>query len=229
MRRYLLLLIALLSLTPAARAGNEPDSLLRTLDRAIAERSLRTARKEELLRELKQRRDAQESLRDRYRINDEIIDNYTSFVCDSATSYIHDNLRIAETLGDERLRTESRLRLAFVYSLSGLFVQASDLLRAIDFGALTADQKLSYCWTRIRYYENLTRYTGDEALGADYAAQIRRCATRSCRCCPKTPKCTSRRKPSSCRPTGDWRRPKGSSRKSTADRLPTRTATPWRR
>ncbi len=173
MRRYLLLLIALLSLTPAARAGNEPDSLLRTLDRAIAERSLRTARKEELLRELKQRRDAQESLRDRYRINDEIIDNYTSFVCDSATSYIHDNLRIAETLGDERLRTESRLRLAFVYSLSGLFVQASDLLRAIDFGALTADQKLSYCWTRIRYYENLTRYTGDEALGADYAAQIR--------------------------------------------------------
>ena len=86
MRRYLLLLIALLSLTPAARAGNEPDSLLRTLDRAIAERSLRTARKEELLRELKQRRDAQESLRDRYRINDEIIDNYTSFVCDSATS-----------------------------------------------------------------------------------------------------------------------------------------------
>ena len=108
MRRYLLLLIALLSLTPAARAGNEPDSLLRTLDRAIAERSLRTARKEELLRELKQRRDAQESLRDRYRINDEIIDNYTSFVCDSATSYIHDNLRIAETLGDERLRTESR-------------------------------------------------------------------------------------------------------------------------
>ncbi len=172
MRRYLLLLIALLSLTPAARAGNEPDSLLRTLDRAIAERSLRTARKEELLRELKQQRDAQESLRDRYRINDEIIDNYTSFVCDSATSYIHDNLRIAETLGDERLRTESRLRLAFVYSLSGLFVQASDLLRAIDFGALTADQKLSYCWTRIRYYENLTRYTGDEALGADYAAQI---------------------------------------------------------
>ena len=38
MRRYLLLLIALLSLTPAARAGNEPDSLLRTLDRL--ERSL---------------------------------------------------------------------------------------------------------------------------------------------------------------------------------------------
>ena len=29
--------------------------------------------------------------------------------------------------------------------------------------------------------------------------------------------------------TGDWRRPKGSSRKSTADRRPTRTATPWRR
>ena len=51
MRRYLLLLIALLSLTPAARAGNEPDSLLRTLDRAIAERSLRTARKEMCIRD----------------------------------------------------------------------------------------------------------------------------------------------------------------------------------
>ena len=78
-------------------------------------------RREELLRELKQQRAEQTNPEKRYAINNEIINNYTSFICDSATHYIHDNLSIAEALGSEQMRIESRLQLAFAYSLSGLF------------------------------------------------------------------------------------------------------------
>lgn len=175
MKHLLLPILATLLLLPSAttHAGNKPDTLLTQLDRAIAERSRYTAQKEELLRDLKRQRDEQTLPGERYGINNEIINNYTSFVCDSATRYIHDNLAIAETLDNRRMHTESLLQLAFVYSLSGLFVQASDLLREIDYGELPDYQKISYCWTSIRYYENLIRYTDDPVLSADYLAKIK--------------------------------------------------------
>ena len=197
MRRYLLLLIALLSLTRRPAPGT---NRIRCSGRSTAPSrngvSVRPARRS-CSASLKQRRDAQESLRDRYRINDEIIDNYTSFVCDSATSYIHDNLRIAETLGDERLRT-SRLRLAFVYSPLGAVragfrpaprhrLQGRPRRSSPTAGPASATTK------------NLTRYTGDRRSARITPPRSRRCATRSA--CPKTPKCISRRKPSSCGPT----------------------------
>lgn len=174
MKNLLLPILATLLLLPSAtiQAGNKPDTLLLQLDRAIADRSRYTTQKEELLRDLKRQRDEQTEPEKRYAINNEIINNYTSFVCDSATRYIHDNLAIAEALGSSRMRIESRLQLAFVYSLSGLFVQASELLHNTDYESLTAPQQLSYCWTSIRYYENLIRYTDDTILAKEYQTKI---------------------------------------------------------
>lgn len=174
MKRLLLPMLAMLLLpTALLHAGNGPDSLLMELDRAITERSRFAAQKEELLRELKQQRAEQTNPEKRYAINNEIINNYTSFICDSATHYIHDNLSIAEALGSEQMRIESRLQLAFAYSLSGLFVQAAELLRDTDFERLSSSQRLSFCWTAIRYYENLIRYTDDPQLSEAYLDKIR--------------------------------------------------------
>ena len=174
MKNLLLPILATLLLLPSAtiQAGNKPDTLLLQLARAIADRSRYTTQKEELLRDLKRQRDEQTEPEKRYAINNEIINNSTSFVCDSATRYIHDNLAIAEALGSSRMRIESRLQLAFVYSLSGLFVQASELLHNTDYESLTAPQQLSYCWTSIRYYENLIRYTDDTILAKEYQTKI---------------------------------------------------------
>lgn len=173
--KNLLLPILVLLLLPTAplRAAEAPDSLLRQLDRVLSQRSRYTAQKEELLRDLKRRRADESDPEKRYAINTEIINNYTSFVCDSATRYIHDNMAIAEALGSERLRIESRLQLAFAYSLSGLFVQAAELLRDIEFRTLTDTQQITYCWTAIRYFENLIRYTDDPAFSESYLERIR--------------------------------------------------------
>lgn len=173
--KNLLLPILVLLLLPTAtlRAGEAPDSLLRQLDRVLSQRSRYTAQKEELLRDLKRRRADASDPEKRYAINNEIINNYTSFICDSATRYIHDNMAIAEALGSERLRIESRLQLAFAYSLSGLFVQAAELLRDVEFRTLTDTQQITYCWTAIRYFENLIRYTDDPAFSESYLERIR--------------------------------------------------------
>lgn len=103
------------------------------------------------------------------------MDNYDSFICDSAEHYVLENVRIARSLGNADYLTDCRLRLAFLHSLSGLFLQADSLFRSIDYPRLRTDQKCQYHWNRIRYYENLIHYSNDERFTAGYERQIDRC------------------------------------------------------
>ena len=127
------------------------------------------------IEELRLRKTGARSTEDIYQINCEIIDNYESFLCDSAEYYVLQNIRIARSLGNPDHLSESRLRLAFLYSLSGLFLQANDIFRSIDYGRLPADQKCRYYWNSIRYYENLIKYTNDSQLSDEYKGEIGRC------------------------------------------------------
>ncbi|MDR0509747.1 MAG: DUF6377 domain-containing protein [Rikenellaceae bacterium] len=175
MYRRLLLAAALLNMSPAAGAAVKPDSLLAELDRAIAGREIYAGQKAARIEELKRRRERLRSPEEVYRINSEIIDNYESFVCDSAERYIHHNLAIAGQLNSPDHIVDSRLRLAFVYSLSGLFVQANDIFRTIDYNRLSEQHRIRYCWDLIRYWENLVKYTDNPASAIDCEKQIEKC------------------------------------------------------
>lgn len=152
-----------------------PGDLLRTLNAAIDSSEVYTGYKKARIEELRLRKTGARSTEDIYRINSEIIDNYESFLCDSAEYYVLQNIRIARSLGNPDHLSESRLRLAFLYSLSGLFLQANDIFRSIDYGRLPADQKCRYYWNSIRYYENLIKYTNDSQLSDEYKGEIGRC------------------------------------------------------
>ena len=152
-----------------------PGDLLRTLNAAIDSSEVYTGYKKARIEELRLRKTGARSTEDNYRINCEIIDNYESFLCDSAEYYVLQNIRIARSLGNPDHLSESRLRLAFLYSLSGLFLQANDIFRSIDYGRLPADQKCRYYWNSIRYYENLIKYTNDSQLSDEYKGEIGRC------------------------------------------------------
>lgn len=104
-----------------------PGDLLRTLNAAIDSSEVYTGYKKARIEELRLRKSGARSTEDIYRINCEIIDNYESFLCDSAEYYVLQNIRIARSLGNPDHLSESRLRLAFLYSLSGLFLQANDI------------------------------------------------------------------------------------------------------
>ena len=87
-----------------------------------------TQKKEATIKELKKKKVGLNSLEDIYNLNKEIIHQYETFVCDSAEQYIHENIDIAKIIGNKEYLLEEQLRLAFVYSLSGLFIQANDIL-----------------------------------------------------------------------------------------------------
>ncbi|WP_106829623.1 DUF6377 domain-containing protein [Parabacteroides pacaensis] len=149
-------------------ADKETDSLLMVLDRTIAERPVYIEKKVSAIKELKRRKQQLKTLEELYLLNNEIIHQYESFICDSAELYINENIRIAEKLNHKEHLLESSLQLAFIYSLSGLFVQASDLFNSMNWNHLPSHIKVGYCWTYIRYYENLIKYTDDTKFSNDY-------------------------------------------------------------
>jgi len=176
MKQFSLILFSLLVCSSSVRGGDAmPGDLLRTLNAAIDSSEVYTGYKKARIEELRLRKTGARSTEDIYQINCEIIDNYESFLCDSAEYYVLQNIRIARSLGNPDHLSESRLRLAFLYSLSGLFLQANDIFRSIDYGRLPADQKCRYYWNSIRYYENLIKYTNDSQLSDEYKGEIGRC------------------------------------------------------
>lgn len=175
----LLLLLSCFSteacLSAEAPGANETPNLLRGLRDAIGNRDRYTARKMALIDELQSCKAGMQDPEAVYRINNEIIDHYESFVCDSAEYYILENLRIARGLQNEAYLSECSLRLAFVYSLSGLFLQADEIFRSIDYRRLDNGLKCRYCWNKIRYYENLIKYSNDARLSGGYEREIGVC------------------------------------------------------
>ena len=152
-------------------AGNENDSLLKVLDKVISERLVYTQKKEATIKELKTKKSGQNTPEDLYNLNKEIIHQYETFVCDSAEQYIHENIEIAKKMGNEEYLLEEKLRLAFVYSLSGLFIQANDIFKSIECADLPDHLKALYCWNKIRYYENLIKYTDDVRFSKGYIVE----------------------------------------------------------
>ena len=109
----------------AVRAAGAPDlqlsrgvdSLLRVLDGVIANRDLYLAAKEKRVEGLKKERGLLRSDREVFSKNEEIINEYESFVCDSAKAYLRENLAIAGRLRDSVLVGQSAIRLALIYSM----------------------------------------------------------------------------------------------------------------
>lgn len=152
---------------------NEIDSLLKVLDKTISDRPVYAAAKVSKINSLKSQLAYNLPLEEEYRINENIIAEYESFICDSAIIYINKNIAISEKLNNPELIKQSRLRYAFVLSLSGLFTEALEVLNTIKIEDLPLDQQYMYCWTYMRYYGNLKKYTDDSKYEDKYLEKER--------------------------------------------------------
>lgn len=144
------------------------DSLLRELDQTIENRNIYLEAKEKNIRNLKDSIRFLHSDREYYEINSLIIDEYESFICDSAKHYLHNNLRIAERLRDTTLIYESTIRLGLICSMSGQFLQAHDLFDAVQYNSMPPHLKARYAWAQLKYMGNLVISTDEESLKNEY-------------------------------------------------------------
>lgn len=155
--------------------SSDLQGLQERLNKAIDEAGIYAGIRNRQIDTLRRRAAVAASPEELYAIQSRIVENYESFICDSAEHYVLLNIRLARRIGNEGYLTDSRLRLAFLYSLSGLFLQADSLFRTIDYPRLRTDQKCHYYWNRIRYYENLIHYSNDERFTHGYAREIDAC------------------------------------------------------
>lgn len=172
MKAILLTLICTLTFCNVAfsnQNSKEIDSLLRVLDHTISIRQSFSEQKVQKIALIKDELDEEKSLDNRFHLNEQLIGEYQSFKCDSALYYIDQNILIANQLKHTEYLLESQLRLAFVFSMSGLFTQAKEVFSKINYEELPLNLKVLYCWSYIRYNENLIKYTDNTRFEKIYS------------------------------------------------------------
>lgn len=170
-RQLILLCISVIAYCTPLQAS-KIDSLLQVLDRTIGSRTDYLETKIHQIDSIKDLLKSHSAAKDRYEIQTQLIFEYQTLNCDSSLAYIGRNIAIAKQLNDQMLMTESQTKLAFVLAISGLFTQAWDVLKQIDYDGLPKHLKVLYHWSYIRYYENLIKYTDRNVYNSAYEVEI---------------------------------------------------------
>lgn len=114
-----------------ARADNI-DVLLKELDKVVRMRDVYAAKREGSLEEIKRSITTSTSDAEKYKIYSRLFDEYRSFQSDTAIVYANKKFDIATKLNEEAKLDDSRLNMAEIYSIIGLYKEALDILDDID-------------------------------------------------------------------------------------------------
>ena len=154
--KYKSLIITLLLLPYCALAQMaQNQTLIHNLTALIKQKDNYTQQKERKIKEtIDLLRVPNASAEQRYAINQRLFDEFKTYISDSAVYYVKENIRIAEELQKTDLQNDSRLSLASLYIISGNYLDAADLLRAIDKEQLQEPQLIQYYNCYLNLYNN---------------------------------------------------------------------------
>lgn len=127
---FLVLIICNINLF-ASRTVN--DSLLLELNKEIARLDDYTQKKEEKIQNLKDLLATDNaSLQHVYDINKRLFEEYKKFKIDSAILYTTKNIEIGNKLNDLDKISEAKLNLSYLYSASGMYIEAKQILDGLN-------------------------------------------------------------------------------------------------
>jgi len=178
MRRIGILVAMVMAGAMVALAVNGGGRFQR-LDSLIAAQPQLVAAKEVRLAQMKADLGKEMTVPGRYAIMKRLYEEYSAYQYDSAYAYVSQCMRLAESIGDEALLSESRLNLAHILSTACLMDKARQTLSQIDTSRLAADQLVVY----YRTLTDLLIYQAEYMQGTQYAqeyvqqlVQVRRAA-----------------------------------------------------
>jgi len=167
-RFYLVLTCFLVHLFGVGYGYAQTDSLFRQLDVLIAEEDTYIDQKLEdiatLRAQLHSAKDQMEYFNTLYGLWFE----YSSFQFDSAFQYAQRMIHTAGGINDEKLVSEARLCMIFVFRSAGLYKEAFDTLQTIRSGDLPMIQAISYYEAMGRTYYDLSYFDGVEHFVEKY-------------------------------------------------------------
>lgn len=114
------------------------DSLVSALESKMDKRDIFDQQKEERIKILKEKAASTTTLREKYLIINEIIDEYEFYSFDKALEYLEKNIKIAETLNNDIFLNKSKLSLSLLLVDSGRYKESIDVLNEIKRDSLPA-------------------------------------------------------------------------------------------
>jgi cell division protein FtsB len=126
------IILFLLSFPILLSAQNDIDSLLSVLDKTVESYQLYSNQKEEKLNKFKDLLKYTVSDNQKYEICGKLYDEYKAYKSDSALTYARKKLLIAEKLNNNRNIIDSRLNLASIMGVTGMYKEALDILGTVD-------------------------------------------------------------------------------------------------
>ncbi len=140
--------------------ASEIDSLLVSLDSAIAANKTFMQSKELRLKSLKLLTGKPGMTPEQtYAINDLLYKEYVKYNFDSTLRYINLNLALAESLKNRELISETKFHLAHLLSASGMYSESLEILGSVNPKGLTTALKLDYFSCYQQVYAELGLYT----------------------------------------------------------------------
>lgn len=128
----------------ASEKKDSIDFYLSQLDAQLKERGQYEQQKQKRIKKLQQKIATEDNLQNLYQLYGSLFNEYQSYNYDSAFVYGNKMINISERLNDPLKLTDSRLVVVYSCTSAGLFLEAKDLLQAIDSTKLDLDRKVAF-------------------------------------------------------------------------------------
>lgn len=147
--------------------SDDLETLYAQLDRELEQSNVYQNEKERRIAGIRARYLRASSPRDKITFSDQLIDEYESYVSDSALFYIDRSMELARNLGDSLQLQRLRIRRADVMSHAGLFAGAQATLDALGSGSVDSTLLESYYTVYCTLYQYITEYNNDSEISKD--------------------------------------------------------------
>lgn len=166
-RKFYLCLILILCVKVAK--SDTLDSLLLVLDKNITSCKIYSDKKDIRIRTLKEKLHLNQlSNETTYHLQESLYKEYKSYICDSAIFFLNKNIELAQQINDSYKLNESIIKLSYLLSSSGMYMEAIDVLKMVNKSSLSKEQLMNYFIAYDHVYGELGYYTQNHKIGTHY-------------------------------------------------------------
>lgn len=139
------------------------ERMLQSLDSLVIEKETFVVAKEKRIEELRKMEKKVQTEEEQYWMNKLFYEEYMVYDSDSAVSYIHKNLDIAQRLNNPQWVAQWKIEQSFISSATGFLKEGLDLLNEIKVENLSSYAKTDYYGQMMYLYSHYGQYSGENS------------------------------------------------------------------
>lgn len=172
MKTILLTCLIVFSYSFTATAEDRIASLIKELDYTIKHDEIYIEQKENRIDRLKEQLSRELSPAKQFEIVYDIVNEYKSYNCDSALTYIDRNMELAEVAKEPVWQIKTRLQYSYVLSSAGLFKESEENLRTLPREYFTNELWIDYYQRMEQLSSLLNEYVDDNRFTVDLRKRL---------------------------------------------------------